>query len=285
VPTEWFECSIEVALDYSEDVANFLMENGSPGLQSDDRDGVAFLTAYFSAEAPVAALLRLCADIGCPLSPTAIRVRRLPSEDWAENWKLHFQPEAVGERLYICPPWNCAPPPGRVAVVIVPGMAFGTGQHATTRGCLSFLEATVGQRTVTRALDIGTGSGVLAIALAKLGVAEVWAVDIDPGACTIADENARCNGVSTHVTIRSSVDELTGSFDLVTANLFANLLDELAVRFSGLVRPGGVLICSGFLSADETRVRSTYEAQGLQVIRRYEDESWVTLALQRSPQP
>jgi ribosomal protein L11 methyltransferase len=285
VPTEWFECTIEIPAEHSEAVGNFLIENGAPGLQSDDCNSVVRLTTYFATEPPVDALLRFCTIIGCPLPTSSLGVRRIPHEDWAENWKLHFQPESVGRRLYVCPPWNCTPPPGRVAVIIDPGMAFGTGQHATTRGCLLLLEAAVAQRAVTRALDIGTGSGVLAIALAKLGVAEVWAIDTDTTACAIAADNARCNRVGTHVSIRSRVDEVAGLFDLITANLFANLLDELAVRFSLLLGPDGVLICSGFLTADESRVRSAYEAHGLQVVRRHEEQSWVTLALQGWPQP
>jgi protein-L-isoaspartate O-methyltransferase len=143
----------------------------------------------------------------------------------------------------------------------------------------------VEQRAVTRALDIGTGSGVLAIALAKLGVAEVWAIDIDARACAIAQANARCNGVATQVNIRSGVDEVTGDFHLITANLFANLLEEMAVRVSRRLGPAGVMICSGFLTADESRVRSAYEAQGLQVVRRHEEQSWVTLAVQQAVQP
>jgi len=283
VRTEWFECTIEVPADYSEAVGNFLIEEGAPGLQLDERDGAVRLTACFSVEPPVDLVLHFCASIGCPLAPSSVAVRRVPDEDWAENWKVHFQPEPIGQRLYLCPPWNCAAPPGRESVVIDPGMAFGTGQHATTRGCLLLLEAIVQQRAVTRALDIGTGSGVLAIALAKLGVADVCAIDTDAGACAIAEENVRRNGVRTQVCIRNSIDKVAGPFDLITANLFANLLDEMADRLSGLLHPAGVLICSGFLTTDESRVHCAYEVQGLQVMRRYDEQSWVTLALQRSP--
>jgi len=225
--------------------------------------------------------LKRIASCGLDIGPGKIMLKRIRQEDWAESWKLHFQPQAVGTRLYICPPWNCVAPAGRVSIVIDPGMAFGTGQHATTRSCLLLLERAMDDRGVTRALDVGTGSGVLAIALVKLGVLEVWAIDTDPMACTIAAANAVCNGVETCVHIRSSLDEVSGAFDLVTANLFANLLEEMAVRLVGLLRPGGVLICSGFLNADELRVRKTYEARGLRLVRRHEEQSWVTLTLQR----
>ena len=283
VPSEWFECTVEVANEHSDAVANFLIDNGAPGLQSHERDGSVEIVAYFSTQPPVEALRRFCASIGCPLRDNggSIRVRQVPHEDWAENWKLHFQPQAVGTRLYICPPWNCVAPAGRVSIVIDPGMAFGTGQHATTRSCLLLLERAMDDCAMTRALDVGTGSGVLAIALAKLGLSEVWAIDTDASACTSAEANAIRNGVEACVHIRSSLDKVSGAFDLVTANLFANLLEEMALRFVGLLRPGGVFICSGFLNADERRVRRTYEARGLRLVRRHEEQSWVTLTLQR----
>ena len=284
MPSEWFECTIEVASEHGDAVANFLIDNGAPGLQSNEQAGSIEIIAYFPKEPPIEALQRYCASINCALrnKTGSIHVRRVPHEDWAENWKLHFQPQAVGRRLYVCPPWDCVAPAGRLAIVIDPGMAFGTGQHATTRGCLLLLEGAMEDRSMKRALDVGTGSGVLAIALAKLELPEVWAIDTDPNACTIAMANAVCNGVEAHVHIRSSLDEVPGAFDLVTANLFANLLEDMAARFVALLRPDGVLICSGFLNADELRVRSTYEARGLRLARRHEEQSWVTLALQRS---
>jgi ribosomal protein L11 methyltransferase len=284
VPSKWFECTVEVGNEHSDAVANFLIDNGAPGLQSTARhDGVEII-AYFSSKPPVRALRRFCISIGCRLGDNngSIRVRQVPHEDWAENWKLHFQPQALGTRLYICPPWDCVAPAGRASIVIDPGMAFGTGQHASTRGCLLLLERATGDRAVRRALDIGTGSGVLAIALAKLGLLEVWAVDTDVGARMSAAANSARNGVEARVHIRSSVDEVCGAFDLVTANLFANLLEEMAVRVVALLRPGGVFICSGFLNADELRVRRAYEAHGLRLGRRHEEQAWVTLSLQRS---
>ena len=283
MPSQWFECTVEVANEHSDAVANFLIDNGAPGLQSNEREASVEIVAYFSKKPPVEALQRFCTSIGCsPDSRAGIRVRQVPNEDWAENWKQHFQPQTVGMRLYVCPPWDCVAPAGRMSVVVDPGMAFGTGQHATTRGCLLLLERAMDDRTVKRALDVGTGSGVLAIALAKLGLCEVWAIDTDTNACTIAEANAMCNGVAAHVRIRSSLNAVGGAFDLVTANLYANLLEEMAPRFGGLLRPGGVFICSGFLNADELRIRSTYEACGLRPLRRHEEQSWVTLALQRS---
>lgn len=278
---EWFESTIEVPAEYGDIVGNFLIENGAPGFQSEDCDGLVRLTAYFVGTPPVDELSRFCAAIGCPIARERIIVRTLPYENWAENWKLHFRPQAVGEQLYVCPPWDCTPPAGRVAIVIDPGMAFGTGQHATTRGCLLLIEAACREGSIGRALDVGTGSGVLAIALAKLGVTEVCAIDSDPAACAIAEANIRHNGVESAVSVCGGLSEISGSFDLIVANLFANLLEQMAAKFITFLRPGGVFVCSGFLTADEGRVRDVYAAVGVQVTSRYEEQSWVTLAMPR----
>jgi ribosomal protein L11 methyltransferase len=281
VAAVWFECAVDVPIEHGEIVTNFLIELGAPGLQVEERDGIAHLTAYYSAPPPLDALTRFSVSVGCPLHANSIRVRPVPHEDWAENWKEHFPAQALGKQLYICPPWDCAAPAGRLAVVIDPGMAFGTGQHATTRGCLLLLEhALSNHRTVARALDVGTGSGVLAIALAKLGVAEVWAVDTDCTACAIAKANAASNDVAERVHVRHDLDEVPGTIDLLCANLFAPLLQELAPKLADLLTPSGMLICSGFFTYDEDMVSCAYEACGLRVARRLEEQSWVTLALQ-----
>jgi ribosomal protein L11 methyltransferase len=160
-------------------------------------------------------------------------------------------------------------------------MAFGTGQHATTRGCLELLEWATATRRITRALDVGTGTGVLAIALAKLGVPDVWAIDNDPAAGAITHANAARNAVGERIGIGSRIDEAPGTFSLIVANLFAYLLEELAARFAAVLAPDGVLICSGLLVADEARVRAAYRTLGLETQRRHEEADWVTLALHR----
>jgi len=279
MPVGWFELTVDVPQECGDAVANFLIENGAPGVQSEDIGARAAVTAHFRDEPPVEALRRYCLDTGCTHADGfSIRTRRIADEDWAHNWKRHFQPQLIGDRLYVCPPWNAIPPPGRLAIVIDPGMAFGTGHHATTRGCLELLERAVGEEEITRALDVGTGSGVLAIALAKLGVSTVWAVDNDPKACAIAVANAATNACSA-IHVSSTLENISGPFDLVTANLFANLLKELAPRLRDLLRPRGILVCSGFLTADEDAVRAAYEAVGFTVVTRREADSWITAAL------
>jgi ribosomal protein L11 methyltransferase len=284
VPAVWFEIAVDIPSQHGEAVANFLIENGAPGIRSEDRGGHTLLVAHFASAPPLDSLRRLCVDLGgdsWAADSMKVCVRRIAEEDWAENWKLHFQPQLVGERLCICPSWASTPPPGRIAVVIDPGMAFGTGHHASTRGCLLLLDSAVRRARITRGLDVGTGSGVLAIAMAKLGVMDVSAVDNDPTARAIAAANATANEVAPNICIAPTLDAVDGTFDLVAANLFANLLHELAPRLARALRASGLLICSGLLTADECALRSRYEALGLQVAERYQDQAWVTLGLRR----
>lgn len=278
----WFELTVEVPARCSEAVANFLIESGAPGLQLDEYGETVSLITYHASAPSLGPLRRYCADLGVPLDPAAIRIREIAEQDWAENWKLHFHPEAIGGRLYVCPPWDSAAPPDRLAIVIEPGMAFGTGQHATTRGCLMAIDWALDTRSIGSALDVGTGSGILAIALARLGVPEVWAVDVDQQALAIAGENAARNGVGKQIRFVSDMKAVAAGADLVVANLFTNLLVDSAVRFVRLVTPGGVLICSGFLEDDEHRVHGAYEPLGFAIARRYEEAGWVTLTLEQS---
>lgn len=280
----WIEVSLHVPHALSEVVGAFLMDNGSAGLQTEEHADRTQLTAYFEAAPPIDSLQRFCASVGCALGDGDVLMRRVAEENWAENWKLHFQPHPVGERLWLCPSWDAHAPPDRIAIVIDPGMAFGTGQHATTRGCLILLERVVLTASVGRALDLGTGSGVLAIAMAKLGVPEVWAIDNDPNACAVAVANSRFNTVDARVHVGTDLAEVPRSVDLIVANLFTNLLEELAPQLAGIIRDGGSVICSGFLGEDEHRVHAAFHACGFEVADRYEEGSWITLAIHRGVQ-
>lgn len=278
----WFELEVEVSKESSEPVANFLVESGSPGLQTDEHGTAVTLTAYYRQTPPLQGLQRFCDAIGCPLGATAVRIREIAEEDWAQNWKAHFRPQPIGKRLYVCPPWDTSAPTDRIAIIIDPGMAFGTGQHASTRGCLMLLEWATSAQPMQRALDLGTGSGILAIALAKLGVSAVWAVDTDPQAIAIARSNAVRNAVDRYIQFAGSIEGATGPFDLVVANLFANILQELAPTVSRLIVPGGILVFAGVLSEEEPRVRGAFEACGMDTRKRYEEDGWVTIGLERT---
>ena len=285
VSQEWIEMVLEVPEAASDAIANFLMEQGCAGLQSEDRGATTKLTMYFRTCPALQSLYDYCADLGYATDAPdfSIRMRTIGEEDWAESWKQHSRPISIGEHLYVCPSWDAVPPAGRIAVVIDPGMAFGTGQHPSTRGCLVLIERAVAARAIPRALDLGCGSGVLAIALAKLGVGEVQAVDTDACARRVAASNSAANGVGAQVRIAASVEEVSGTVDLVVANLFADMLIALVPQVRSVLKPGGSFICSGLLSADEQRVGAAYASSGFMQAGRYEEESWLSVAWYRSP--
>jgi len=278
VSTPWFQVTVEAPLSCAESVANFLIDSGAPGLEIREEGASAALIAHFSDTPPLAAIESYCAAIGLSLGgDLRIDVRPIDDQDWAHAWRQHVRPQIVGKRLYICPTWETDRPADRTTLIIDPGMAFGTGQHPSTRGCLTLLERTLGQRSVRRALDVGTGSGVLSIALAKLGVTDVWAVDIDPVACAVAAENARINSIQGQIHLAHAFVDAPPPFDLIVANLYADLLEDLAPRLATALLSKGSLICSGFVAHDEARVMRAYESYAV-LRERHAEDDWVTLS-------
>jgi len=185
----------------------------------------------------------------------------------------------VGERLLVAPPWDVPPADGREVLVIEPGMAFGTGQHATTRGCLEAIECAVAAGPVRSALDVGTGSGILALALARLGVARVVAVDTDAAVLPLARANLVRNGADDVVLVGGPVTALRGVFDLVLANLLAEALVAEASRLVHTVAPGGRLVLSGILADQVDAVCGAYP--GWRVSATHAEDAWRTLTLER----
>ncbi len=278
VEDTWLEVRLELPASGAEEAEQFLLEAGSPGLMTEDADDRRCVVAYFNDARPLEALRRYLGQAGLA-EQAAITARWIRSENWAENWKEHFPPVAVAERLYVCPPWVQKVPPQRLAIIIDPGMAFGTGHHATTRGCLQLLERYL-PPSCPAALDIGTGSGILAIALARLGVPRVVAVDTDPLAREAAAANVARNDVGSAITVLGSIDEVTGGpFPMVVANLQLATLLDLETRFAALTCPEGLLIASGLLQQDRGTFAAVYKrwGEGDRIV----DAEWVSLVLRR----
>jgi len=227
-----------------------------------------------------------------PVGP--LQTRTVREQDWQTAWKAHFRPQRVSERVVVVPSWETyAPAPGLVTVMLDPGMAFGTGSHPTTRLCLAALEQRVAPGM--RVLDVGTGSGILAIAAARLGAVSVLALDTDPVAVEAARENVSANGVEpvVHVALGTIGGQgelrLEGrdapvrklAFDLVVANLTAAIVARLA---GGLVRAldsGGWLVVSGIIDELEDKARRALDAAGFVLVQRLEAGDWVALIGQR----
>jgi ribosomal protein L11 methyltransferase len=211
-----------------------------------------------------------------------LTTRVVHEEDWAEAWKAHFPVMRVGSRFVIRPTWReYTPQPNDVVLNLDPGMAFGTGLHPTTRLCLAGIEAwgDTSLMSDARVLDVGTGSGILAIAAVLMGASRVVAIDIDPLSIETTKANAEINGVDS--LINAHVGSLPlpepAQFHLVVANLISGLLIELAEELAKTVWPGGRLLAGGIYKDRESEVQSAFESAGLRVIGRRTDEDWVAL--------
>ncbi len=290
---DWLEVSVETTGEGAEAVAEVLsrfaprgvaLEAGPEGFGT----GIITVRAYLPADAELPQTRRRVEEALWHLSqilPLPAPAFRLVAEtDWAEAWKQHLTVLHVGRRLVIRPSWLPYTPLGEEVVVeLDPGMAFGTGTHPTTQMCLLALEDTV--YPGARVLDLGTGSGILAIAAAKLGAGRVLALDTDPQAVTVARENVHRNGVADRVRVaRGSLAQAVGRFGVVAVNILARVLVEMAE--GGLARrlaPEGRLIAAGLLVGQEEQVRDAFERAGLTVIGRRQMEDWVALEATRTP--
>jgi ribosomal protein L11 methyltransferase len=280
----WTAVTVIAASALAEPLESFLLDRGAPGLETEEVGADVRITAHFAGAAPlieldafIAALREMVPHAAAP----RIAVDTVTDGGWANNWKAHFPALSIGERLFVHPPWIDAVPADRIGIVLDPGMAFGTGHHASTRGCLILLEGALREAGAARVLDLGTGSGILAIAAAKLGAAEVWGVDIDPDACAVAADNIAINRVDERIHLAAQLDAVPGVFDVVAANLLAGLLIDHAAAIAARLRPGGIAIGAG-LQVDETAaVRDAWRAAGLIDAGAYSDEGWAALAARR----
>ena len=222
-------------------------------------------------------MIRTC---GLDVGTGCIETKNVRREDWAESWKRHFKPITIGSRLIIRPSWIPRKAvKGQSVVVLDPGLSFGTGQHATTSFCLRELVRSRRTLQAQTLLDIGTGSGILAISAAKLGYAPVEAFDFDPDSVSSAKANARRNRVDSSVRLRRQ--DLTKlplksgrHFDVICANLMYDLLLAECGRILNRLKPDGVLVLAGILQTQFAQVQSAYEKAGMQLIRTRAEKEW-----------
>lgn len=209
------------------------------------------------------------------------RVRELAEEDWAEAWKKYYTILHVGKHLVIKPSWlEYTPRPADIVIELDPGMAFGTGLHPTTRLCMCALETY--QRGAPRVLDVGTGSGILAITAAKLGAREILARDTDLVAVETATRNIARNGVQDCARVeRGSIDASCNQFDLICINILAEVIVELAPALAAALRPDGIIIASGILESKADDVGDALNAVGITLIEKKQEEDWVALVGKR----
>ncbi len=214
----------------------------------------------------------------------SLDTKSIPNENWAENWKKYYKPLRAGEHFVIKPSWEPFDPlPGDRVIEMDPGMAFGSGYHETTSMCLALLERSV--EPGARVIDVGTGSGILAIGAAMLGAGQVLAIDIDRDAVRVAEENVRHSGVADRVSVQEGnlLDRVDESCDVCVANIIAQIICSSAAPLFGHVIPGGLFICSGIIAEMEQPVREALLTAGFEILDVMRKGEWVAF-LSRRPE-
>ena len=289
--SHYWEVRVPASADTVDGLGNFLWEQGALGVvEESSPDTRPLLRAFFpSATVPTGLEARLLTYLGA-LRELGFSVAGEPSvtpladENWALAWREHFRPLRVGSRLLVAPSWDVPAPDGSITIVLDPGRAFGTGHHGTTRGCLEAIETIVDRAAPARGLDLGTGSGILAIAMSLLGVPRVDAIDDDPDAIAAALDNVARHGLDGRVTCRIA-DAGAGDAepaDLVVANLLTAAHRRLASTYARVVTPSGVLVLGGILDPEAADVSRAMAGQGFASRDAITLEGWTTLVLQRA---
>ncbi len=304
--TRWISFTVEVRREAIDAVTQFLMAHGSLGMAYDEQllgasgdpadpipppPDVTRLTAYFPWDTDLWALKRsfldflpLLAETFGPGPESFQSAAEITDTGWAEKWKEHFRARKIGRRLVIKPSWEkYSPAENDLVLTVDPGQAFGTGTHETTRMCLRFMETLFDRRPFPRTvLDIGTGTGILGIAAARLGAERVLGIDTDPVAVEVAGKNAGLNGVSgVFRSEGTTLSAIGGEFDLVLANLIAEILVDLAAQILALCAPEGRLVLSGILKEKSGWVVEEYVKHGASLAEEATDGQWAALLLRR----
>jgi ribosomal protein L11 methyltransferase len=302
----WLEISCDVPEAMAETFAGFLLELTGNGVSIENRkvdtftiddlsdEPVKSVKCYLpeddAVDVVLSAIATYLAEEGAAnpdfrVSPPTVAL--LKEEDWANSWKENFKPTRIGERLVIKPSWEeFAAGAADILLELDPGMAFGTGTHATTRLCLELLEKLVyGERALennAKVLDVGCGSGVLGIAAALFGAETVDAIDIDPIAITVTTENAAINGVADIVTASATpLAELSGQYVIVLANILAEALVTMSSLLVEKVAAGGFLVLSGILTEREEFVIAGFTRPELQLHSVTRQEEWCCIVLRK----
>jgi ribosomal protein L11 methyltransferase len=296
-PKSWIELGLEIHPSLAEAAANFLIEQGSPGITQETARGTGGrkrerLVAYYPDDRLFPAVrkrIRSYLRAICRPRRTDFNLgaRTIRDGKWAEAWKENFKPIEVTPRLVIKPPWESRPKnPGQIVITIDPGMAFGTGTHPSTQMGLQFMEEIIPSFSrIPSVLDVGTGSGILAIAAQKMGVKKIAAIDIDPVAIDCARANARVNRAGRGGSFRvGSPEDLKGPFDLVVANLLPQELLSAAPALARLTARSGKLIISGFLVKQEREMAAAFRKLGMEKQSARHEKGWASWVLHRETQ-
>ncbi|MFZ5899398.1 MAG: 50S ribosomal protein L11 methyltransferase [Bacillota bacterium] len=279
----WLEISLELPADEVESVNHLFFDIGS-GVSIENSASTpswAVIKGYLPDEAGAEAKLSvLRQQVAAVLGPSVqVQVAVIDDKDWLTYWRRSYKPFRVGRKLVVRPPWEKYEPlPGDVVIDMEPGLAFGCGTHPTTAACMELLERHV--RNGQRVFDIGTGTGILAIAAAKLGAKEVWAVDNDPLAVRVARENVERNGVADRVRVNEGhlLDTMRSKADVVVANIVAEVVAFMAPQVRLRLNRQGVFITGGIHHTKQWMVEEAFRQAGLRKLEELRSGDWVALA-------
>jgi ribosomal protein L11 methyltransferase len=290
----WKKVSITVTTELTDPLADYLTVLTGRGVCYREEGGAVTVDAYLDPENGEDQLMHILSWVddlmGAGETPPgyagtiAVTIEEVPEEDWMSVFRSQHKTVYISDRLVVRPSW--CEPLGKGEIVLDPGLAFGTGSHWTTRMCLVLLDKAVGEKPPGRMFDLGTGSGILAIAGAFLGIGEVLASDIDPVAVEITVENAVVNGVADKVhVVEGGVKAAEGAYGIVTANLSASLLKRLSVEIAATLEKDGALIISGFMSAERNEILKAFANCGLEPEEVMEEDVWAAALLRRQGDP
>ena len=311
---EWIELIVHTTTEGSEPVSDLFIESGAGGTMIEDRADIpdpsqphgiweiidpellesapedVLVHAWFQPDDSFPSLLDSLRVGLAELSGSSgdfgsleLETKSVNEDTWAEIWKKYYKPFYAGEHLVIKPTWeDFTPKPDDVVMEIDPGMAFGSGTHETTGMCLALLEEVItgGEEVI----DVGTGSGILAIGAALFGAKHVLAVDIDPDAVKVASENVNHNKVSSVVTVLQGnlLDNTEDICDICVANIISDVIIAFAQPLKAHIRPGGLFICSGIVSLRSEEVSEALKAAGYDILRRETKGEWTAFLARRS---
>jgi ribosomal protein L11 methyltransferase len=310
----WIELTVHTTSAGADSVSALLMDAGASGTQTEDRADIpdpsrphgiweiidprlldsmpedVLVHGWYDPEDSSpglkarleSALLRL-SESGSDLGTLKLEFRETPNEDWGESWKLLYHPIRAGKHLVIKPSWESFDAlPGDHIIEMDPGMAFGSGYHDTTVLCLELLEKYI--TPGSHVIDVGTGSGILALGAALSGAGDVLAIDIDPDAVRVASENVEHHGLSDLIRVREGnlLNQVSEVCDICVANIIADIILTLASPLKDHIRPGGLFICSGIIVERADEIRKVLTEAGYEILEEKCTEEWAAFCARRS---
>ena len=278
----WFEIMAKGPANQAEPIVALLINIGSPGVLEEEKGEEKIIKAYIPADSSLNKNKVLLSE-GLKKFGWTYEGSLFENMDWLSKWKEHIKPIKISQKLIIKPTWKkVEPKPGRIIIEIDPGMAFGTGSHASTMLCLKAaykLSHVIRGRSI---MDVGTGSGILAITAARPGADKVVCLDIDPEALKVARENVILNNVSRKVTITAkSLEKIKSRFFVIFANIIAEELIKIAHLLKAKLEHNGFLILSGILQEIAEEVEVVYKKLGFRLFKTYTKGEWVCLVLRK----